>query len=418
MTNFLERYFFFLFSFIPISILIGPTISLLNIILIAISFLFYCAYFKQWKWVFDPTIKLLLILYVYLIFNSLIAIDFSESFKRNFGFIRFIIFFAAFNYFLNKYENFNKIFLIWLIVIFTVSFDITYEYINGKNILGFGEDVFATANGKRIVSFFKDEAIAGGFVASFFLMLTGYSILLTQDKKKMKLLPLALILFFFISIILTTERSNSLKAILGFFIFYFIVMNYSFKKKIFISVLTLAILIIFISRSHYLKERFYHAFVMNMTTKESISKFYNNSVYFNLYKSGFNIFKVYPSFGVGNKNYRIEACKIKSPEINNVPMYYRCQTHPHQIYFELLSEHGLIGTSIILSIIFYLIFSLLKFIIIAKNYLQLGSLLYMALVFIPILPSGSFFSDFNATLFWINFSVLYASSSQTNIFKK
>ena len=184
MTNFLERYFFFLFSFIPVSILIGPTISLLNIILITVSFLIYCTYFKEWKWVFDPTIKLLLILYLYLIFNSFIAIDFSESFKRNFGFIRFIIFLAAFNYFLYKYENFSKIFLIWLVVIFVVSFDITYEYLNGKNILGFGENLFTTSNGKRIVSFFKDEAIVGGFVNSFFLMLTGYSILLIQDKKK------------------------------------------------------------------------------------------------------------------------------------------------------------------------------------------------------------------------------------------
>ena len=32
-------------------------------------------------------------------------------------------------------------------------------------------------------------------------------------------------------------------------------------------------------------------------------------MYFQLYKSGFEVFKNYPIFGVGNKNYRIETCK-------------------------------------------------------------------------------------------------------------
>ena len=38
--------------------------------------------------------------------------------------------------------------------------------------------------------------------------------------------------------------------------------------------------------------------------------------------------------------------------------------------------------------------------------------------FTPILPSGSFFSDFNITLFWINFSIMFACNKKTNIFAK
>jgi hypothetical protein len=37
---------------------------------------------------------------------------------------------------------------------------------------------------------------------------------------------------------------------------------------------------------------------------------------------------------------------------------------------------------------------------------------------LPLLPSGSFFSDFNSTLFWINLSIMYASNPDTNIFRK
>jgi len=54
----------------------------------------------------------------------------------------------------------------------------------------------------------------------------------------------------------------------------------------------------------------------------------------------------------------------------------------------------------------------------SKNYLQLGCIIYLSTVFTPILPSGSFFSDYNLTLFLLNLSILYASNPKTNIFSK
>ena len=73
--------------------------------------------------------------------------------------------------------------------------------------------------------------------------------------------------------------------------------------------------------------------------------FNQNNIYFQLYDSAFEVFKNNKLLGVGNKNYRVETCKE-----TNIDEKYICTTHPHQIYFEFLSEHGLIGTFIILSI--------------------------------------------------------------------
>ena len=92
--------------------------------------------------------------------------------------------------------------------------------------------------------------------------------------------------------------------------------------------------------------------------------------------------------------------------------------HPHQIYIEFLAEHGLFGFILLLSILFYLIFKNLKIILMSKNMLQIGAFSYLLINFIPLLPSGSFFSDFNSTLFWLNFSILYASNKKTNIFNE
>ena len=113
--------------------------------------------------------------------------------------------------------------------------------------------------------------------------------------------------------------------------------------------------------------------------------------------------------------------EIKTIELRFVKILknknYVCNTHPHQIYFEFLSEHGLLGTLIILTIIFYLIFKNFKVMMRRKNLIQIGCFSYLMTVFIPFLPGGSFFADFNSNFFWLNFSLYYASNYETNIFK-
>ena len=84
----------------------------------------------------------------------------------------------------------------------------------------------------------------------------------------------------------------------------------------------------------------------------------------------------------------------------------------------MLSEHGIIGTIIILSIIFYLMFRIIRKIIHSRNYVQAGCLVFLLINFVPLLPSGAFFNNFNITLFMINFSLMYAVNKETNIFSK
>ena len=95
----LEGYFFTLFSLIPASIILGPAISLCNILLIDFSFVLLLIFTKEYKFLSNKTVKIILIFYLYLIFNSIVSENFALSALRNFGFIRFMILFFAFNYF-------------------------------------------------------------------------------------------------------------------------------------------------------------------------------------------------------------------------------------------------------------------------------------------------------------------------------
>ena len=142
----------------------------------------------------------------------------------------------------------------------------------------------------------------------------------------------------------------------------------------------------------------------------------SNQVYFSLYNSGLNVFKDNIFFGVGNKNYRVVTCSKKDFQVDKKNNYV-CNTHPHQIYFEFLSEHGILGTSVMMFLFYKLIFSKIMRVIRYGNYIQLGSLIYLLITFLPLIPSGSFFNDYMLTLFIINLSIFYASNINFNIFK-
>lgn len=429
-NNYLEKYFLVLFSIIPISIILGSTISIINISLIAISFLLVMLWQKKWKWLFDPVIKLLFLVCLYLIFNTLISLDSKVGIYRNLGFFRFIILFAAINYFFYYFKDRYKeyVFYIWLIIILLITIDIFKEVLTGSNLLGFGQnriDGVPQPDGKRVQSFFKDKAIVGSFLLGFVFLVFGYLLKNFSKASKIKKLFIVILpIFFFIALLFTGERSNFLKFLVAFFIFFIFMNQFKLKIKIILITICLSIMFVSVNSSEYIKMRYADQFFSLLIKKESRDKFIENNIYFRLYKSGLNVFQNYPIFGVGNKNYRVETCLPENNPIavtneNNTSIKnYICEMHPHQIYVEFLAEHGIVGTVILLSVIFFLIFRHFKSIVASNNYIQLGCMVYLISVFVPILPNGSLFNDYNATLFWLNMSLMYAVNPNTNIFKK
>ena len=122
-NRYIDNYFLLLFSIIPLSILVGASVSLINIILIDISFIILIIYKRHFSFLKDKTIFYLLLLYIYLIINSFISVDFKESFSRNFGFIRIIILFAALNFFFLNEHFYKKVLKFWSLVIMIVLLD-------------------------------------------------------------------------------------------------------------------------------------------------------------------------------------------------------------------------------------------------------------------------------------------------------
>ena len=419
--KFLQNYFFLLFLLLPISIIVGPALSLINILLIDLSFIIFIFYTKKFDIFNHKAVRILIILYLYLIFNSFIALDFNLSINRNFGFLRFIVLFIGINYFFYYFSKFKNVLFFWFVIISVCVFDTFFEFFYGANILGFG--AVAYEHGHRVVSFFKDEPIIGGYISGFFFIILGYlfNSYYYKDNKVQKILILLFSVLVITSIFLTGERSNTIKSVFALILFYALNKNFSIKQKFlsfFFLFITLSSLIytnsfIPVEKQSFLQTRYGGQFLNYFSSEEKREKFFKENIYINIYRSGINVFKNYPFFGVGTKNYRVETCKLKK----ETDVYYLCITHPHNIYVEFLAEHGLFGTILFLSILFFLFFRILKIIIMSRNLIQIGCFCYLTTYFIPLLPGGAFFGDFTSTIFWINFSLMYACSKKTNIFQ-
>ena len=139
---------------------------------------------------------------------------------------------------------------------------------------------------------------------------------------------------------------------------------------------------------------------------QSVEKIINNTVYGANFDRAIKMYQSNKLFGVGIKNFRIES---GNPKYKNSALKFNDQaatTHPHQIHLEILSETGLFGYLFFIIFIVSTIFLALKNFQKEKNLYVLAGLLYFIFSLMPLIPSGSFFTTFGATLFWINYSFL------------
>ena len=279
---------------------------------------------------------------------------------------------------------------------------VVFEKILGHNILG-----YVSADHTRVVSFFKDEAVVGGLILCFGFIVSTY-FLNKNLKFKTKFFFNALLFLVPITIFISGERSNFIKSIIIFFIILFLINKTKLLigKKTTVVLLILTIITGFLTNeSIYIKQKLLIDRILIVKDPQKFSDRFQNISYFAHYDVALKIFKDFPFSGVGNKNFRHQCGKEKYFDKNIKFSNHRCNTHPHQIHFEVLSEHGLIGYIFLFYTILLFIRKNLKRAKLSRNIYNYSSNIYLIIFLIPVLPSGALFSTFNGSLFWIVFSV-------------
>ena len=392
--NFYYKITFLLFAIFPIGFLTGNFVINSLIILLSFSFLFKSLVEKNFYFAKSIFFWALLLFWLSLLINLFFSLDHNLSQLRVIKFFFIIIFIFSLANFINerKFIFESKVISIWLVIYVIVIFDLCFEYILGYNILGFTSIIPG-----RLSSFMGDELVIGYFFSGFSLL----SLTFLYYKKISNTYLLVISIFLIFVSLLIGERSNFIRTFLMICAFLFIVDSISIKKKILSLVVLIISLIVFVNFNDNYKKRFY-----DQITHYGIKNYYYNSIYGVHYDTAYQMFKENKIFGVGIKNFRAESKKYNGTNNKYRFDLNRSTTHPHQLHFELLSETGIFGYFYFILFMIFSIYLSIKNFVENKNYFQLSSIIFILTSLIPFLPSGSFFTTYSSSLFWLHYAIM------------
>jgi len=442
-----------LFYSFPLTFIIGNLAVTLNLLFFVIAALFLIKRQKL-EFRFDSSLWLLIIFVSYLFISTTIQFQLPGllqeksqhwSFEENPIFksimlIRFpILIFLVDTLFYNKILNLKKFFLSSLICTSFVSFDVIFQHFVGFDLFGY------KSLGDRNPGPFGNEWISGSYLVKFSFFSIFYVNEILKYKNFKNPLVIYTIIFHSIAIFLAGNRMPMILFLFGCFL---IILFVKKLRIIFILSLIISSIIIFfiINKNEGLKNTYHHLFHqvnifrsininqiekrsentenLKTNTEQAIGFFaqplLGTSGHSLIYRTSIEMWKLQPVFGFGLKSFRIKCHEIdnygnRSFTIKTLPYYdvgFACSNHSHNYYIELLAETGVVGTLLI--IIFFLILLKNSLDYLKKYNRQINSemLLLISVIIVvfiemwPIKSTGSFFTTWNATFFWLAISLL------------
>tara|TARA_Y100000590_G_scaffold29630_1_gene33061 strand:- start:187 stop:1515 length:1329 start_codon:yes stop_codon:yes gene_type:complete len=420
----LKKISLFLLFLLPFAIIVGQAPSDIIVSTISILFLSNSIIQNDFSWIKIKWVKIIFLLWIYLICASFFALDIKIALEHSILFLRFFIFAVALQYWILTNKKFLKYVLYSISLAFVfVSIDTFYQFLNfdlakgyGPNILGYySNDHF------RLTGPFRSN-IPGAYLSKFFFIIFLFTIFKIQKSKNYNLIFIFLIIFIFFLIFLTGEAMSFASIGLGLLILF--LLEKKFRKKIIISSCILLCSIFFavkfnpiwnkieiIEKNPWHNGTIYEVEIPCENNKNEICKkrfatqpfFYevlknfSKSAYWETYNQAIIIWKDYPFFGIGIKNYT-NACKLEKYK-ENIKHFF-CTTHPHNFYVQWLLETGLFGLIGFILLLFNWFKYFIKNINKSTNSLIYAPILTFFVLFWPIMSTGSFFSNRNATMNW------------------
>ncbi len=381
---------------LPFTIILGNSTLNSTRFLILASFIYN--FFKYKLYIkYKIILRYIYLISICIILNVIFSENYIKSLIGSISLIGYLILFLSILFMLDDSEAFKKNFtLILLSLTIFVIIDLIIQYYFKSDIFGYE---VSSSHGYRLSGPFGDELVPGSFLSKL-LFLGSIFLVIKRINNFYILIYLSIASFI---IVLTNERSASIMFASGLFIFVFLSLR-SIKIKL---------LSIF-----FLMLCFYSVFSLNNELKKHFIeipiKYLNDNHHLAHFQTSIEIFKDHKISGAGLKNFRILCDDQKYENIKSKYVDNRCATHVHNIYLEILSETGLIGFIIFvtlnLNILFFFIQNLFKkldteTILLMSNYFVL---------FWPIQTTGAFFSSWNGVFYWIFLAFFFYKKMSLN----
>ena len=389
--------YFLLLSFCLGSFFINLS-TVICLIIFAIRYNTIKIYIHEFKILFYLLIAFWIIFFTSTIINS------SDDIKvilKSFAYLRFIILPFVIIYMMERIDRKKFIIFLNLIVFFLIS-DIFFQFYFKVDFFGYRLEELGNPLMDRISGFFGNELIAGTFLSLF-----GFLALFLLKKVNIfyekKYLYFIYFIFLISAILVTGDRVGVL-LIFGIILFN-LLFNNNLRKYFLLFFLIFAILgTAIVKNNEKLSERYIDKFEPVKNTKIFNNPSFDgiiNSPWVSHYLVSWIMIKEKPLLGFGNRGFRKYCGEFIDKE--QISTYKRkCTTHPHNTYFEILVETGLIG------FIVFIFFNLSIFIKVLKISNQNVFLIYSVIFTIlnPLRPSGSFFTTWTGGIFWVILGIL------------
>ncbi|PPR45970.1 MAG: hypothetical protein CFH16_00698 [Alphaproteobacteria bacterium MarineAlpha5_Bin6] len=442
MNNFfnINKFNSFIVFLLPISLISGPAIPDMIVSLSSFLFLFKLLIEKNFKPLNVGLIIFFFILCLYFFVRSIFTYEYMYSFEYSLFFFRFGFFSLLILYLIKTEKYFLKNFsIVILLCLLIVSLDAIFQFSFGFNFLGFTMSEDLSGRG-RISGLFGSENILGSYLSRLLPISLGLMIYNFYFLKNFNFLLVFFIVVTNTAIFLSGERSAFFYCLLTNITILFFANKYNFQFLISIIISSIIILFILFYNDHlkyryitYTQQQFTSTVldeseIIDLEKKGVIiptNLFIFSKEHQQLFAQALKIFSKNILFGVGPKIYRIECQNpIYRTKISRVGPTFEeflakkrgaiwephdkvlsgCSTHPHNMYLQLLSETGIIGTLPIFIFFIYIlnIFRVILFEKIHKikknNILEIDVFIYLSILIAiwPIIPTGNFFNN------WLN----------------
>jgi hypothetical protein len=431
-----------LFLFFPVAFLMGNAVLNINILLIGITGIII---FKKEMLSFknERLSAAIFIFFILILFSTLIEISKdpkNDNFFKSISYFRYFFLFLVSSCLVRSGKFKIKYFLVsCLVCSLFLSLDIIYQFLNGSDIFGF---VGYEKDRYHLAGFLKDEYIVGGYIQKFFVFaLILIPVIWKKLDRQKFLISTILPIIFFSGILFSGNRMPFVMFCVSILLMIILIKELRLSLAI-ASLFCVLIFTISMKMNNNLKINyisFYHNAVGMMDNlKEYISKKYpelekereKREFYFRgkiieelkdkkillkykqtnfgsghvvIYLTAIDVWIDSPIIGSGIRSFRTKCLtKIHLPNRT-------CAAHPHNYYLELLNDTGLLGTLLLICVIFYLITN--KFFNF-KYYEKNEKLLFICLLiiiiaeFFPLRSSGSFFSTAGSSLIFLILGML------------
>lgn len=368
---------------LPVLLIAGRAAADSALSLAALFFLIRCIGTGDWSWTRRPWVRIIFGLWAWMLLISAFAYRVGPSYSQTLEWTRFILFAAAAEAWLLDEKWMRRLLFVTTAALLFTAGDAILQYVTGHDLF-----MRPRWNPTRLTGPFDKPEVGMYTARLFFPTVLGMgALMLANPKTILKRAALtAGALLLVTAIFLSGERAALLLTLFGL-VLSLLVWQGMRRALIAIGVLILAGTAVF-KLNIPIVQRQLDSTVATMGNVRQ-------SPYGKRWITGLMMGSEHPITGVGMHNFRY-VCKLPAKH------YPVCDIHPHNIYIQWFAASGVpgfLGFVVLVAVwLRHLWRALLKS---GRNARILGPALGVFIQLWPFMPTGGFFSNWNAVTFWL-----------------